>query len=131
MQENRFFHGYYDHYCFLPLYVFCGDQLLVAYLRPSKIDAAKHAWVILSLLVKHLRQKWPKVKIIFRGDSGFCRQKMLNWCDKNEVKYIVGLAKNPRLLELSKDLQIQAEVAYNETQEKVKLFTEFRYAAGT
>ena len=131
MQENRFFHGYYDHYCFLPLYVFCGDQLLVAYLRPSKIDAAKHAWAILSLLVKRFRQKWPKVKIIFRGDSGFCRQKMLNWCDKNEVKYIVGLAKNPRLQELSKDLQIKAEAVYNETYEKVKLFTEFEYAAGT
>ena len=131
MQENRFFHGYYDHYCFLPLYVFCGDQLLVAYLRPSKIDAAKHAWAILSLLVKRFRQKWPKVKIIFRGDSGFCRQKMLNWGDKNEDKYIVGLAKNPRLQELSKDLQIKAEAVYNETYEKVKLFTEFEYAAGT
>ena len=76
-QEGRFFHGFYDHYCFLPLYVFCGDHLLVSYLRPSKIDAAKHAWAILALLVKHLRQSWPSVRIIFRGDSGFCRHRML------------------------------------------------------
>ncbi|NCB66896.1 MAG: IS1380 family transposase [Bacilli bacterium] len=131
MQEKRFFHGYYDHYCFLPLYVFCGDQLLCAYLRPSKIDAAKHSWAILSLLVKRLRKKWPKVNLIFRGDSGFCRQKMLNWCDKNNVKYIVGLAKNSRLLEFSKELQDQAETSYEKTHEKVKLFTEFKYAAGT
>jgi hypothetical protein len=70
-QEGRFFHGYYDHYCFLPLYVFCRNQLLVSYLRPSKIDGAKHAWAILSLLVKRLRQAWPQAKIIFRADSGF------------------------------------------------------------
>ncbi len=77
-QEGRFFHGYYDHYCFLPLYVFCGDQLLVSYLRPSRIDAPKHAWAILALLVKRLRRAWPEVRIIFRGDSGFCRHHMLN-----------------------------------------------------
>ena len=72
-QQGRFFHGYYDQYCFLPLYVFCRDQLLVSYLRPSKIDGAKHAWAILSLLVKRLREVWPKVRIVLRGDSGFCR----------------------------------------------------------
>ena len=72
-QDGRFFHGYYDHYCFLPLYVFCGRHLLVSYLRRSNIDAARHSWAILSLLVKALRQHWPKVEIIFRGDSGFCR----------------------------------------------------------
>jgi len=131
MQENRFFHGYYGHYCFLPLYVFCGDQLLCAYLRPSKIDAAKHSWAILSLLVKRFRQEWPDVRIVFRGDSGFCRRKMLDWCDLHDVKYIVGLAKNSRLLEFSKDLQAQAETLYHEIHEKSKLFTEFEYAAGT
>ena len=75
-QEGRFFHGYYDHYCYLPLYVFCGDQLLISYLRPSKIDGldgAEHAWAILALLVQCLRKVWPKVQITFRGDSGFCR----------------------------------------------------------
>ena len=69
-QEGRFFHGYYDEYCFLPLYVFCGDRLLVAYLRPSKIDGAKHAGAILKLLVKRIRIDWPNTKIIFRGDIG-------------------------------------------------------------
>lgn len=72
-QEGRFFHGYYDRYCFLPLYVFCDKQLLVSYLRPSRIDAARHAWAVLALLVKRLRQRWPKVRIVLRADSGFCR----------------------------------------------------------
>jgi Transposase DDE domain group 1 len=71
-QEQRFFHGYYDCYCYLPLYVFCGQQLLLcAYLRPSRIDAAKHAAAILKLLVRRLRQAWPQMRIVFRGDSGF------------------------------------------------------------
>ena len=77
LQEGRFFHGYYDAYCFLPLYVFCGDQLLVSYLRPSKIDGAKHTWAILALLVKRLRQTWPAVRIILRADSGFCRHRLV------------------------------------------------------
>lgn len=76
-QEQRFFHGYYDEYCFLPLYVFCGSQLLVAYLRPAKIDGAKHSRAILKLLVKRFRRQWPNVRIIFRGDSGFCRWKLM------------------------------------------------------
>jgi len=84
-QEGRFFHGYYDEYCYLPLYVFAGEQMLCAYLRPSDIDGAKHAWAILALLTRRLRQVWPNVQIVFRGDSGFCRWKMLRWCDKNEV----------------------------------------------
>lgn len=87
-QEGRFYHGYYGDWCFLPLYVFCQDQLLVSYLRPSNIDGARHSWAILSLLVKRLRQQWPEVKIIFRGDSGFCRWKMLRWCEKKGVDYI-------------------------------------------
>jgi len=93
-QEGRFFHGYYDSYCFLPLYVFCGKQLLVSYLRQSNQDGATHTWAILSLLVKRLRAQWPDVKIIFRADSGFCRHKIFNWCEKNDVQYIVGLSRN-------------------------------------
>ncbi len=104
-QEGRFFHGFFRDYCFLPLYVFCGDQLLVSYPRSSNIDGAKHSWAILSLLVNRLRQAWPNVKITFRGDSGFCRWKMLRWCDCHEVGYIVGLAKNKRLNALTKSLQ--------------------------
>jgi len=80
-QDKRFFHGYYDHYCFLPLYVFCGSQLLVGYLRPSNIDAALHSRAILKLLVERIRRQWPGVKIVFRGDSGFCRWRLMRWCD--------------------------------------------------
>ena len=98
-QEGRFFHGYYNCHCFLPLYVFCGDQLLVAYLRKSNIDGAKHAWAILALLVKRLKAAWPRTKIVIRADSGFCRDRMLTWCDRSDVKYVIGLARNSRLLE--------------------------------
>jgi len=130
-QENKFFHGYYDHYCFLPLYVFSEEQLLCAYLRPSNDDPARHTWAILSLLVKRLRQEWPDVKIIFRGDSGFCRWKMLRWCDKNDVKYIVGIGKNARLKSFSSRLAIKARKKYNRTGKKAKLFCDIYYAAKT
>jgi hypothetical protein len=130
-QEGRFFHGYYDHHCFLPLYVFCGNQLLVSYLRPSKIDAAKHAWAILALLVKRLRQAWPRVRIIFRGDSGFCRWRMLSWCERHEVGYIVGLAKNKRLNALTATLQDEAATCFSATDTKVRWFTDLHYAAAS
>lgn len=130
-QEGRFFHGYYDHYCFLPLYVFAGDQLLCAYLRPSKIDESKHAWAILALLVKRLRRQWPEVKIVFRGDSGFCRWRILRWCDRHGVDYLVGLAKNSRLIDLSKSLLEQAEQAFQQSGQPQRLFGELSYAAGT
>jgi hypothetical protein len=130
-QEGRFFHGYYDEYCFLPLYVFAGEQLLCAYLRPSNIDGAKHAWAILGLITRRLRQAWPDVKIIFRGDSGFCRWKMLRWCDRHRVDYIVGLAKNPTLIRMSATLMANAENAFKDTGQKQRLFGEFTYGAGT
>lgn len=130
-QEGRFFHGYYDAYCFMPLYVFAGEQLLCAYLRPSNIDGAKHAWAILALMTKRLRQAWPQVKIIFRGDSGFCRWKMLRWCDRHGVDYIVGLAKNSRLAAMSKPLMDQAQQQFEQTKQKQRLFGELAYAAGT
>jgi hypothetical protein len=130
-QEGRLFHGYYDSYCFLPLYVFAGGQLLCAYLRPANIDGARHAWAILALIAKRLRQAWPGVKIVFRGDSGFCRRKMLRWCDRHGVDYVVGLAKNPVLTKLSAALMARAEKAFKETGHKQRLFGEFTYAAGT
>lgn len=130
-QEGRFFHGYYDGYCFLPLYVFAGEQLLCAYLRPADIDGAKHAWAILALITKRLRQAWPGVKVIFRGDSGFCRWKMLRWADRHGVDYVVGLAKNKVLEKLSETLMVGAEDAFKETGRKQRLFGEFTYAAGT
>jgi Transposase DDE domain group 1 len=99
-QESRFFQGYYDDHCFLPLYVFSGDELLTAYLRPSNIDASKHTRAVLKLLVQKLRLAWPDVKITVRGDSGFCRWRLMRWCDSHGIGYVVGLAKN-RVLERS------------------------------
>ena len=130
-QEGRFFHGFYDHYCFLPLYVFCGGQLLVSYLRPSNIDGARHAWAILALLVKRLRKAWPEVRIVFRGDSGFCRWRLLRWCENHGVDYILGLAKNSRLNEAAQPRLKRAEKRYEKTGEKQRLFGEIRYAALT
>ena len=128
-QEGRFFFFYYDNYCFLPLYVFCQDQLLVSYLRPSKIDGAKHAWAILSLLVKRLRKAWPEVRIIFRGDSGFCRHRMLTWCERYDVGYIVGIAKNQRLNAMTAQWQQKAESDFERSDEKVRQLYELSYAA--
>lgn len=130
-QEGRFYHGYYKGYCFLPLYVFCRSQLLACYLRTSKKDAARHAWAILSLLVKRLRQAWPDVEIVFRGDSGFCRWRMLRWCDRHRVRYIVGIASNSALNKKAKPLADQASEAHAETGRKQRLFGELSYAAGT
>jgi hypothetical protein len=130
-QEGRFFHGYYDHYCFLPLYVFCGEQLLVSYLRPSKIDASKHSRAILKLLVRRFQQVWPNVKIIFRGDSGFCRWRLLRWCDKHDVDYIVGLAKNEVLKRLAEPHLHLAKEQFEQTGQKQRIFTEVEYGAAT
>jgi hypothetical protein len=132
-QVNRFFHGYYDQYCFLPLYVFCGHHLLVSYLRPANIDAATHAWAILGLLVKRFRAVWPGVKIIFRADSGFCRWKIQRWCDRHDVGYVVGLAKNKRLEPLAQEAMDQAAELFKQANDgkPQRVFTEFLYAAGT
>jgi hypothetical protein len=130
-QEGRHFSGYYDHYCFLPLYVFCGEQLLVAYLRSAKRDAALHAAAILKLLVTRLRQAWPGVRIIFRGDSGFCRPLLLSWCERHHVRYLVGIGKNSRLLADSEWWREQAARAFAWTQQPQRLFAEFPYRAGT
>ena len=129
-QEQRFFHGYYKSYCFLPLYVFCGDQLLCAYLRPSKIDGAKHARAITKLLVNAIRDHWPNVKITIRGDSGFCRWRLMRWCDRHDVSYIFGLARNAVLERRIAELLQQAETAFDASSgEKQRLFGETRYAA--
>jgi hypothetical protein len=130
-QEDRFFHGYYDSYCYLPLYVFCGEQMLAAYLRPSKIDGAKHAAAILKLLVTRLRQVWPAVKIIFRADAGFCRQKILNWCDRKGVQYVVGLARNSRLQALVAEAEADMKAVFDGTGIKQRRFLELTYGART
>ncbi len=131
LQEGRFFHGYYNCHCFLPLYVFCGDQLLVAYLRKSNIDGAKHAWAILALLVKRLKAAWPRTKIVIRADSGFCRDRMLTWCDQHDVKYVIGLARNSRLQEANAELMGKAEEEFKRTGQKQRLFAAFDHAALT
>lgn len=130
-QEESFFHGYYDCYCYLPLYVFCGEQLLVAYLRPSKIDGAKHAWAILAALVKRLRQAWPTVRIVLRADSGFCRHRMLSWCERQGIGYVVGVAKNARLNALTAAHRQRLAAQFAATPIKQRDFCEFRYAADT
>ena len=128
-QEGGFFHGYYDHHCFLPLFVFCEGQLLVAYLRRSNQDAATHAGAILKLLVKRIRQQWPRTRIIFRADSGFCRDRTLSWCDRNDVWYVVGIAKNEHLKDLGADLQQEAKERFEQTGIKQRLFQGFAYKA--
>ena len=128
-QEGRFFHGYYDSYCYLPLYVFCGQQLLCAYLRPSRIDGARHAAAILKLLVKRLRQQWPAVRIVFRGDSGFCRQRIINYCERADVQYIIGLARNARLQGITEFMELAMKETFEQTGLKQREVGEFVYAA--
>jgi hypothetical protein len=130
-QEGRFFHGYYDHHCFLPLYVFCGDELLAAYLRPSNIDGAKHARAVLKLLVDRLRAVWPDVKITFRGDSGFCRWRLMRWCDSHGIGYVLGLAKNPALQRAACDEIARAARQFQQTGQRQRVFGSFSYAAST
>jgi hypothetical protein len=130
-QEGRFFHGYYDCYCYLPLYVFCGDQLLVAYLRESGIDAAKHSRAILKLLVKKFRDLWPEVRITLRGDSGFCRWRLMRWCERQGVDYILGLARNPVLEYRARFHMMKADQAFRKTGEKQQVFRFIRYGAQT
>ena len=128
-QEGKFFHGYYDSYCYLPLYVFCGQQLLCAYLRPSRIDGAEHSAAILKLLVARLRQKWPQVRIVFRGDSGFCRQRIINYCERAGVHYIIGLARNARLQGITEFMELAMKDAFDQTGLKQREIGEFVYAA--
>ena len=130
-QEGGFFHGYHDCYCFLPLYVFCGDQLLVSYLRPSNIDSALHSRAILKLLVWRLRAVWPQVRIIVRADSGFCRWRLMRWCDRHGVDYVLGLARNPVLERLAEPFMTAAGAQFEAAQQKVRNFHEVEYAAAT
>jgi hypothetical protein len=130
-QEGRFFHGYYDNYCFLPLYVFCGDELLAAYLRPSKIDASKHSRALLKLLIRRLRAAWPDVQITIRADSGFCRWRLMRWCDSHGIGYVLGLARNPALERLAIDWTDRASRQFRGTNEPQRIFGSFAYAAAS
>jgi hypothetical protein len=126
-QSGRFFHGYYGNYCYLPLYIFCGEHLLCARLRPSDIDASAGSVRELSRIVAQIRQSWPDVQIIIRCDSGFCREAIMSWCENNKVDYVLGLAKNKRLTgELSQELS-QAKEQYEQTGKAARVFRDFTY----
>ena len=97
-QEGRFFHGHYDCYCYLPLYIYCGDDLLCAKLRTADVDPAEGVTEELDRIVGLIRNRWKHVEIIIRGDSGFCRDELMRWCEAHGVFYIIGLARNTRLV---------------------------------
>jgi hypothetical protein len=126
-QEGRFFHGYYDCYCYLPMYIFCGEFLLSAQLRSAGIDAAKGALTDLKRVVAQIRTKWRRVHIVVRGDSGFCRDAIMDWCERKGIDYVFGLAKNPRLLkEIGEELKT-AEVESVRTGEMARIFKNLCY----
>jgi hypothetical protein len=126
-QLGRFFHGYYGNYCFLPLYIFCGDHPLLALLRPADIDAAAGSVKQLSRIVGRIRQAWPEIEIVVRADSGFCRDELLDWCETNGVDYVIGLARNPRLSgELTEELE-EAKRRFEATGEASRVFKDFTY----
>src|SRR2546426_8941253 len=126
-QEGRFFHGFYGHYCYLPLYIFCGEFLLCARLRRSDIDASAGVVDELKRIVAQIRTKWPKVRIVLRADSGFCREDILAWCEGNDVDYLIGLAKNEVLIRnIEKELE-KASKKFEKTGQPARLFKEFQY----
>lgn len=126
-QEGRFFHGYYDSYCYLPLYIFCGDQLLCARLRTSNSDAAAGGLVEIQRIVEQIRAAWPRVRIILRGDSGFCRNEWMSWCEDNQVDYVFGLARNQRLRRIIGPQMWEATQQWRQTGQPARVFTEFSY----
>ena len=126
-QEARFFHGYYNHYCYLPLYIFCGDQLLCARLRPSNIDASAGSLEEVQRIVTQIRKAWPYTQIIFRADSGFCREELMAWCEQHAVDYVFGFARNQRLRrKIAKEMR-QAKKEQQRTGQPARVFTEFFY----
>jgi hypothetical protein len=128
-QEGKQFHAYYDSYCYLPLYVFAGRAMLACVLRRSRIDGAKHAAAVIKLIVTRLRQAWPSVRLIVRGDSGFCRQRLIRWCERKSVGYVIGLARNARLHRQVEGWERLMEQSYADSGIKQRVIREFRYAA--
>jgi Transposase DDE domain group 1 len=126
-QLGKFFHGYYGCYCYLPLYVMCGDFVLAAKLRPSRIDASAGVVGELARIVAQVRERWPNVRIIVRGDSGFCRENLMNWCESAGVDYILGLAKNKRLLRAIGAQLHDAKVQCDATGEPARVFRDLDY----
>jgi hypothetical protein len=127
-QEGRFFHGYYDGYCYLPLYVFCGRHLLAAKLRRSNIDASAGAVEEVERIVSQIRTRWPKTRILLRADSGFAREALMGWCEGNRVDFVFGLARNARLVEEIAVELIQAEEEAGRTSKPARRFKDFRWS---
>ena len=126
-QEGRFFHGYYDSYCYLPLYIFCGGHVLCARLRQSNTDASAGSLVEIERIVGQIRTAWPKVRIILRGDSGFCRNEVMKWCESQSVDYVFGLARNQRLRSIIGRQMWEATEQWNRTGKPARVFAEFSY----
>jgi hypothetical protein len=126
-QEGRFFHGYYKDYCYLPLYIFCGEHLLCARLRSSNIDASAGTVEELQRITAQIRAAWPHVKITVRGDSGFCRDEIMTWCEANQIDYVFGFAKNERLKTIIAAESVQAQLLYDQTKKPARVFKDFRY----
>jgi len=126
-QEGRFFHGFYGHYCYLPLYIFCGDHLLCARLRKADIDASAGTVDELRRIVAHIRRSWPKVEILVRADSGFCREEIMAWCENHAVDFVFGLARNKRLERKVASQLKEAERRSKKTGKPERVFDEFDY----
>jgi hypothetical protein len=126
-QEGRFFHGYYDHYCYLPLYIFCGEHVLCARLRESNHDASFGCLAEIRRIVAQIRAAWPEVKIILRGDSGFCRNELMSWCENNGVDFVFGLARNQRLRKMIGAQMHEATQQWSQTGKPARVFAEFDY----
>lgn len=126
-QEGRFFHGYYGNYCYLPLYIFCGKDLLCAKLRCSNIDASAGAKEEIERIVTQIRQKWPEVKITIRADSGFCREEIMKWCESNDADYILGFSKNERLKKIIAEELKEAKKMYEESGKASRVYKDFMY----
>ena len=126
-QEGRFYHGYYGGYCYLPLYIFSGEHLVCARLREASQDAAAGALDEAEPIVAQLRRKWPGVAIVLRADSGFCREELMRWCERNQVDYVFGLAKNKRLLKRIRKAQHKAHRRYLASGKAARVFRQFRY----
>lgn len=130
-QEGRFFHGYYDSYCYLPLYIFCGEHLLCARLRTANQDASAGSRAEVERIVQRIRQAWPEVEIILRADSGFCREELMKWCEEQGLYYVFGFARNERLRRLIDLPMQQAEQQHQADGKPARVFTEFLYKTTT
>ena len=130
-QERRFFHGYYGHYCYIPLYVFCGAHLLCAHLRRSNVDASAGSEEELTRVVAQIRKSWPRTRIVVRGDSGFCRESLMRWCEEHGVDYVFGMARNPRLVRAIRRDLYRAEAAYRRSGAPARRYRDFLYRTRT